>query len=472
MAIKVSKMCELKSAVKNEIGNHALKRVENISAGDHVCCIYNTDEEHRKLLAPFMSKGLKSNEKTFYIVDTRTSKIVFDYLTGEGLAVEDYLSAGKMSVLTYQETYMKGDVFDPDKMISLLESETSKALAEGYSALRVTGEMTWALRGLPGSEKLMEYESKLNNFFPTHKVVAICQYDARRFSPEILLKVLATHPLAIIGTEIYENFYYVPPEEYLGSDPEGSVFLRSIGNLAKYKQSKMEMSEALEKLILLNEKLGVVGKLTRHDVGNKLMTAKSNVYLLKKRIGDNPDLAKYLDNIDSALTSSDEVFEFSRLYECIGVEKSSSENVFDCFNQAAALVMNSGSVKIVNECQGLEVLADSLIKQLFYNFIDNSLKHGEKVTQIRLHYAKDGDGVKLFYEDKGVGVPEANKARLFEAGFSTGGSTGLGLYLVKKMMDVYGWTITEEGEAGKGAKFVITISKLNKNGKENYQIIQ
>jgi signal transduction histidine kinase len=450
-------MCELKSAVKNEIGNQALKRVENISAGDHVCCIYNTDEEHRKLLAPFMSKGLKNNEKTFYIVDTRTSKIVFDYLTGEGLAVEDYLSAGKMSVLTYQETYMKGDVFDPDKMISLLESETAKALAEGYSALRVTGEMTWALRGLPGSEKLMEYESKLNNFFPTHKVVAICQYDARRFSPEILLKVLATHPLAIIGAEIYENFYYIPPEEYLGSDSEGSVLLRSIGNLAKYKQNKMEMSEALEKLILLNEKLGVVGKLTRHDVGNKLMAAKSNLYLLKKRIGDNPDLVKYLEGIDSALISSDKIFEFSRLYERIGVEKPARENVFDCFNQAVALMPNLGKVEVVNECKGLVVMADSLLKQLFYNFIDNSLKHGEKVTQIRLHYTQNNDGVTLVYEDNGVGVSEANKPKLFEAGFTAGKGSGLGLYLIKKMMEVYGWTITEEGKPGKGAKFVIRV---------------
>ena len=65
------------------------------------------------------------------------------------------------------------------------------------------------------------------------------------------------------------------------------------------------------------------------------------------------------------------------------------------------LFQNLGSVKVVNECQGLEVVADSLLKQLFYNFIDNSLKHGEKVTQIRLHYTKDDDGVKLVYEDNG-----------------------------------------------------------------------
>ena len=66
---------------------------------------------------------------------------------------------------------------------------------------------------------------------------------------------------------------------------------------------------------------------------------------------------------------------------------------------------------------------------------------------------------KIIYEDDGVGISEENKPKLFTEGFSTGGSTGFGLFLIKKMMDVYGWTITEEGEPGKGVRFVITIPK-------------
>jgi len=242
-------------------------------------------------------------------------------------------------------------------------------------------------------------------------------------------------------------------------DSEGKWRGRSTLNIdiTERKKAEQGIKRTMDQLVLVNEKLGVVGRLTRHDVGNKLMTAKSNLYLLKKRIGDNPYLVKYLDNIDSALESSDRIFEFSRLYERIGVEKPSKENVFDCFNQAVALMPNLGDFEVVNECKDLEVVADSLLKQLFYNFIDNSLKHGEKVTQIRLHYTLKDDGVKLIYEDNGVGVPEANKSKLFEAGFSTGKGSGLGLHLVKKMMDVYGWTIAEEGEEGKGVKFAISI---------------
>ena len=67
--------------------------------------------------------------------------------------------------------------------------------------------------------------------------------------------------------------------------------------------------------------------------------------------------------------------------------------------------------------------------------------------------------MKLIYEDDGVGISAENKLKLFSEGFSTGGSTGFGLFLTKKMIDVYGWKIEENGTPNEGAKFTITIPK-------------
>jgi len=158
------------------------------------------------------------------------------------------------------------------------------------------------------------------------------------------------------------------------------------------------------------------------------------------------------------------------MYEQIGAEELTYVNVEEKLKEAAALF--SGLIPIiVNECNGLTVLADSFLRQLFYNFIDNTRKYGVKTTTIRVYYEKtDPDSLKLVYEDDGVGVPLENKPRLFKEGFSTGGSTGFGLFLTKRMIDVYGWTIEENGKPGEGAKFTITIPKLDKNGLENYRL--
>jgi signal transduction histidine kinase len=118
----------------------------------------------------------------------------------------------------------------------------------------------------------------------------------------------------------------------------------------------------------------------------------------------------------------------------------------------------------------LTLLADSLLRQLFYNLIDNSLKYGEKLTQIRIRYEKSENQLKLVYEDDGVGISKDNKAKIFNEGFTTGKGSGYGLYLVRRMMDVYGWTIQETGTPDNGVCFTIVIPEKNQDGKENYQL--
>ena len=159
------------------------------------------------------------------------------------------------------------------------------------------------------------------------------------------------------------------------------------------------------------------------------------------------------------------------MYEQLGAEELTYIDVEEKLKETVALF--SGSIPtIINQCHGLTVLADSFLRQLFYNFIDNTRKYGKKTTNIKVYYEKTNqDDLRLIYEDDGVGIPFENKPQLFKEGFSTGYSTGFGLFLTKKMIDVYGWTIEENGEPGIGAKFTITIPKLSKNGKENYRIV-
>ena len=160
------------------------------------------------------------------------------------------------------------------------------------------------------------------------------------------------------------------------SNEKGEIveFVHIAKDISKSKKAEEEQKNNHAKMEIMNEKLRVVGGLTRHDVGNKLMVMKSNIYLLKKQIGDNPKLTKCLESIESAINQSNELFEFSRFYEKIGVEKPSKTDVAQCFNQAVALLPNLSTIKIINDCEGLEVIADSLLKQLFYNLLDNSLK--------------------------------------------------------------------------------------------------
>jgi PAS domain S-box-containing protein len=241
--------------------------------------------------------------------------------------------------------------------------------------------------------------------------------------------------------------------------------------LASHAAAAMSNLDRAQKLDALNEKLRIVGGLTRHDVRNKLSSITGNAYLLKKRLAGNRETFDNLEEIGKAVQQATRIFDFARAYEMLGAEELVYTDVEKTVKEANSLFANQNNIKVINDCHGLTVLADSLLRELFYNLIDNSMKYGQKTSTIRVIYEKTGqDSLNLVYEDDGVGIPVHEKPRLFTKGYSTGGSTGYGLYLIKKIIEFYGWTIQETGTPGRGAQFTITIAKVNKHGKENYRI--
>jgi signal transduction histidine kinase len=152
----------------------------------------------------------------------------------------------------------------------------------------------------------------------------------------------------------------------------------------------------------------------------------------------------------------------------LGEEELKYIDVDWALREAVSLASDLKGIRILNECSGLTVLADSLLRELFHNLIDNTLKYGEKTSQIRVSYEDIGGQLDLVFEDDGVGIATEMKPKLFTRGFGKG--TGLGLFLIKKIVEFYDWQVQEEGTEGKGARFIITIPQKNAEGKYNYHI--
>ncbi len=232
------------------------------------------------------------------------------------------------------------------------------------------------------------------------------------------------------------------------------AFIDTIRDVSERAQTEEKLKEAHRKLELANEKLLVVGGLVRHDIANKISTLNMNAYLARKK----GSLEHLLEATAMVSTQINRTLGFSKDYEMLGKEELSYVDAGRVFNDVLARFPGL-DLQVVNDCGGLDVLADSLLSELFYNLIDNTLKYGKTTKQIRLSYDQCKDHLKLIYEDDGVGIPDAMKQRLFTKGFGKG--SGLGLYLIKKTLEVYGWQIQETGIEGKNAKFEITIPQSN-----------
>jgi hypothetical protein len=183
--------------------------------GTHMCLIYDDDEQRKKIIGQFLAKGISIGEQVGYYADTTTPKDVETWLKDMDIVLPSKKKEGEFGVFKAQDIYCPSGKFVPSEMMARLSGCYDQAINAGYPGARVSGEMSWALMGIPGSERLMEYEALINTISDKHPVTPICQYDARRFDGATLLNVLRVHPLMIVQGKIVRNPYYMSPQEFL-----------------------------------------------------------------------------------------------------------------------------------------------------------------------------------------------------------------------------------------------------------------
>jgi AcrR family transcriptional regulator len=170
-----------------------------VGGGTHACYVFDSAEEHRAVLTAYLRRGIEGHQRVRYLADCRNEADVLDYLRRDGLDPEPYIASGQLRILSTDETYLSGGRFEPERMISQLRDEKEQALREGYRGLWCTGEMTWSLRGAPGSEHLGEYEQQLEELFGDGKITAVCQYDRRHFGKGALSPLTRAHRVLVVA---------------------------------------------------------------------------------------------------------------------------------------------------------------------------------------------------------------------------------------------------------------------------------
>jgi len=234
-----------------------LSRLSELAAGlalhQHQCLIYNTQEEQFAAALPFLRAGLERQERCLYVADENSAAAVLDALREAGTDVDRHLRTGAMIVTGKQETYLKAGRFDPDSMISFLSEIRREAGNCKFSGLRILGEMTWALEQDTAPDSLIEYEAKLNYFVRDHAVRVLCQYHRDRFSPELILSVVRTHPVVVYGSMICKNPYYVPPDEFLKPNQASREVERLLNNLRTWEHSVAQLHALAARLQTVQE---------------------------------------------------------------------------------------------------------------------------------------------------------------------------------------------------------------------------
>lgn len=213
-----------------------------------------------------------------------------------------------------------------------------------------------------------------------------------------------------------------------------------------------ELKRFSESLARINEKLTIMGNITRHDILNQLTVLMAHLEIAEEDGAQDPGYPEHLRLIHLAATNIKEQIEFTRDYQEIGVRAPQWCNL-----EYIIARLKSTTLTVQSEVKGVEIYADPLFRKVFYNLLDNAERHGGGARTVRVSCHEEEGGLLILWEDDGIGVGAKEKGRIFKRGY--GHNTGFGLFLSREILSITGIQIKETGEEGKGARFEVLIPK-------------
>jgi signal transduction histidine kinase len=209
-----------------------------------------------------------------------------------------------------------------------------------------------------------------------------------------------------------------------------------------------------------NERLDRFASAVSHDLRNPLNVASGRLELLAEEC-ESPHLDAVADAHDRMEHLIEDLLTFARMgtdsIEYTAVDLGALvDDRWDELATAGATLHTESARAVRADRDRLQQLVDNLLK--------NALDHGGADVTVTVGELDDG----FYVEDDGPGVPEGDRAEVFEAGFtSSTDGTGFGLNIVEQVADVHGWEVTLTTGSDGGARFEIHDVDLPVSARES-----
>jgi signal transduction histidine kinase len=430
-----------------------LSRLGELAAGlgphQHLCIIYETQEEQFAAALPFLRSGLERGEKCLFVADENSGAAVLNALRKAGTDVDHHLRSG--ALILANKPSVKPGRFDPDWWIDFLSQSIQGIGDHKFSGMRTwLGEMTWALAEEIAPETLIEFESKVNQFVRDHDVRALCQYRRHRFSPELILGIIRTHPVVVYGGIICKNPYYVPPEELLKPNQASREVERLLNNILTWQHSLSQLRALAAQLQNVREDERTrVAREVHDELGQALTAIKLEFTALLR---DLPaDEGPVRQRSQSILKLLDEVIQSIRR-----IATELRPGILDDLGLVAAVewvaeeFQARTGTKVQVSLPGVDLVIDrqraTALFRILQETLTNVARHSN-ATQVDVRLAKENGNLLLEVRDNGVGISEEQLS----------GGKSLGILGMRERASLLGGEITISSTPGKGTTVYVRI---------------
>jgi len=235
------------------------------------------------------------------------------------------------------------------------------------------------------------------------------------------------------------------------------VSIRKQAEIERYQRSA-EREDTLRQLAIMsdslreaNKKLALLSSITRHDILNKVSVLMGYLDLAQDLRIQNDELTVYIQKCTALTADIVRQIEFTRLYQDLGAQDPTWQNLDDILDH---LIVPS-DIDFIHTPTHVAVFVDLMFVKVLENLIENAVRHGVRAKTITVSTRMADQDLIIQVEDDGIGISDDEKEKIFERGY--GKNTGFGLFLAREILSITGISIQETGQAGKGARFVMTV---------------
>ena len=188
------------SKVEEKSRKTGIDVVGDASFGTHFCLFYETKEDLIDVLVPYFKAGLESNEFCMWV----TSEPLSEEEAKEAMRravpnFDGYVERGQIEIVPYTEWYLKGGVFNFQRVLNGWVEKLNQALAKGYDGMRVTGNTAWLEKR--DWKNFVDYEQEINRVVGKYQMIVICTYSLEKCAASEILDVVRNHQFAVIKRE-------------------------------------------------------------------------------------------------------------------------------------------------------------------------------------------------------------------------------------------------------------------------------
>lgn len=249
---------------------------------------------------------------------------------------------------------------------------------------------------------------------------------------------------------------------------EISCFFAIQEDITSRKRLENQKEQLLVSLEKSNNSLEEYAQIVSHDLKSPLRSINSLIYWIKEESGTNlgKQSMQYLDMIEGKIEKMDRLIQGVLTYSKINSETeiTQSVNTLEVVENIINTIDIPKNIKIIVSDKLPVIRADKFrIQQLFQNLIDNAVGYCDKPEGlVEVNVEESGSHYIFSVKDNGPGIAEEHFEKIFmtfESLASSDKSTGLGLSIVKKVVEYYKGKIWIESDLGNGTVFYVQLNK-------------